>query len=52
VLKLVAPLADTSMSGAAIAMDGFGVSASGSIGYAKFGFTVDNVMATARKVLG
>jgi transketolase len=38
--------------GAAIGMDTFGVSAPGPIGYAKFGFTVDNVVATARKVLG
>ena len=38
--------------GAVIGMDSFGVSAPGPIGYAKFGFTVDNVVATARKVLG
>jgi transketolase len=32
-------------------MDSFGISAPGPI-YAKFGFTVENVVATARKVLG
>ncbi len=38
--------------GEVIGMDSFGISAPGPIGYAKFGFTVDNVVATARKVLG
>ncbi len=38
--------------GAVVGMDSFGISAPGPIGYAKFGFTVDNVVATARKVLG
>jgi transketolase len=38
--------------GAVVGMDSFGVSAPGPIGYAKFGFTVENVVATARKVLG
>jgi transketolase len=33
-------------------MDSFGISAPDPIGYAKFGFTVENVVATARKVLG
>jgi transketolase len=38
--------------GAVVGMDSFGISAPGPIGYAKFGFTVENVVATARKVLG
>lgn len=38
--------------GAVIGMDTFGVSAPGPVAYEKFGFTVDNVVATARKVLG
>ncbi|MFM7888552.1 MAG: transketolase [Pseudanabaena sp.] len=38
--------------GAAIGMDTFGASAPGPVVYEKFGFTVDNVVATARKVLG
>ena len=38
--------------GAVIGMDTFGASAPGPIVYEKFGFTVDNVVATARKVLG
>lgn len=38
--------------GAAIGIDTFGASAPGPIVYEKFGFTVDNVVATARKVLG
>ncbi len=38
--------------GAVIGMDTFGASAPGPIVYEKFGFTVDNVLATARKVLG
>ena len=37
--------------GAVVGMDSFGISAPGPIGYAKFGFTVDNVVATAHKVL-
>jgi transketolase len=38
--------------GEVIGMDTFGASAPGPIVYEKFGFTVDNVVATARKVLG
>ncbi|WP_103666361.1 transketolase [Pseudanabaena sp. BC1403] len=38
--------------GAVVGMDTFGISAPGPIAYEKFGFTVDNVVATARKVLG
>jgi transketolase len=38
--------------GAVIGIDTFGASAPGNICYEKFGFTVDNVVATARKVLG
>ncbi|WP_055075473.1 transketolase [Pseudanabaena sp. 'Roaring Creek'] len=38
--------------GAVIGMDTFGASAPGPVVYEKFGFTVDNVVATARKVLG
>ena len=38
--------------GTAIGIDTFGASAPGPIVYEKFGFTVDNVVATARKVLG
>ena len=38
--------------GAVVGMDSFGISAPGPIGYAKFGFTVENVVATARKILG
>ncbi|MCY7333306.1 MAG: transketolase [Pseudanabaena sp. CAN_BIN31] len=38
--------------GEVIGMDSFGASAPGPTCYAKFGFTVENVVATARKVLG
>jgi transketolase len=38
--------------GAVIGIDTFGASAPGNICYEKFGFTVENVVATARKVLG
>lgn len=38
--------------GAVIGMDTFGASAPGPVVYEKFGFTVDNVVATSRKVLG
>jgi len=38
--------------GAAIGIDTFGASAPGPTVYEKFGFTVDNVVATARKVIG
>jgi len=38
--------------GEVIGMDTFGASAPGPIVYEKFGFTVGNVVATARKVLG
>ncbi|AFY73298.1 transketolase [Synechococcus sp. PCC 7502] len=38
--------------GAVIGMDTFGASAPGPVVYEKFGFTVDNIIATARKVLG
>ena len=38
--------------GAVIGIDTFGASAPGGICYEKFGFTSDNVIATARKILG
>jgi len=38
--------------GAVIGIDTFGASAPGNICYEKFGFTVDNVLAHARQVLG
>ncbi|CAN1208930.1 transketolase [Tumidithrix helvetica PCC 7403] len=38
--------------GAVIGIDTYGASAPGPICYEKFGFTVDNVIATSRKVLG
>ncbi len=38
--------------GAVVGIDRFGASAPGPVCYEKFGFTVDNVLATARKVLG
>ncbi len=38
--------------GAVIGIDTFGASAPGNVCYEKFGFTVENVVATARKVLG
>jgi transketolase len=38
--------------GAVIGIDSFGASAPGGICYEKFGFTVDNVLAHCRQVLG
>lgn len=38
--------------GAIVSIDRFGVSAPGNIAMEKFGFTVDNVLAEAKKVLG
>jgi len=38
--------------GATVGIDRFGASAPGPVCYEKFGFTVDNVVATARQVLG
>lgn len=38
--------------GATVSIDTFGASAPGPVCYEKFGFTVDNVIATCRKVLG
>ena len=40
------------LEGAAVTIDHFGASAPGPVCYEKFGFTVDNVVANARKVLG
>ncbi|MBD2100210.1 transketolase [Leptolyngbya sp. FACHB-261] len=42
----------TGDEGANVSIDTFGASAPGSICMEKFGFTVDNVVATAKKVLG
>jgi transketolase len=38
--------------GAAVSIDRFGASAPGGVCLEKFGFSVDNVIATAKKVLG
>lgn len=42
----------TGLDGANIGMTGFGASAPGNVLFEKFGFTVDNVVATTKKVLG
>ena len=38
--------------GASLSIETFGASASGNVMFEKLGFTVDNVVATAKKVLG
>ncbi|MEL4504923.1 transketolase [Luteococcus sp. H138] len=38
--------------GASVSIEGFGASASGNVMFEKLGFTVDNVVETAKKVLG
>jgi transketolase len=38
--------------GAIVGIDTFGASAPGGVCYEKFGFTVDNVLAHCRQVLG
>ncbi len=40
------------MEGAAVSIDRFGASAPGGVCLEKFGFTADNVLATAKKLLG